>query len=118
FHFLEINDGENWLIKKRTEKDVWFNLYNFPLIELKKEDSIKDQFNLKSFSSEPIPISEEIHILSHQKLHIHFWRLEVNPSEMEQLKKEFHAEIIRLENLKELPFPRPIEKYLYQELGI
>lgn len=118
FHFLEINDGKNWLIKKRTEKDVWFNLYNFPLIELKKEDSIKDQFNLKSFSSEPIPISEEIHILSHQKLHIHFWRLEVNPSEMEQLKKEFHAEIISLENLKELPFPRPMEKYLYHELDI
>src|SRR5690606_24908055 len=42
FHFLEISDGENFLIKKRTENDVWKNLYNFPLFETTSiEDELK-----------------------------------------------------------------------------
>ena len=110
FHFLEFTDGENFLLKKRTEKDVWRNLYNFPMIEIKEnEDFDSGHLNLKS---EPKKTFEDIHILTHQKLKISFWRIPVEKSELKQLSDRFGAQIVSSETIDEFPLPRPMEKYL------
>jgi A/G-specific adenine glycosylase len=117
-HFIEITDGENFLIKKRIEKDVWMNLYNFPIIELSKPEISKESFGIYFEKEKPKLISEEVHILSHQRLHIEFWRLEVSLEDLNRFGKKLNAEIVSYGKLKELPFPRPMEKYLGKEYGI
>jgi A/G-specific adenine glycosylase len=117
-NFLEISDGENFLMKKRTDKDVWMNLHNFPILELKEGVSVLDSWAETHPNSQPQFLSEEVHILSHQKLHIQFWRLDVDSKDLKSFRKKFEAEIIPFEKLKELPYPKPMEKFLHKEHGI
>jgi len=108
FHFLEISDGENFLIKKRTENDVWKNLYNFPLFET---TSIEDELKKINLNLNLIKTQEQKHILTHQKLQITFWKVIVDEKTLKNLSEKLNAEIIVQENLEQLPLPRPMEKY-------
>lgn len=49
FHYLVINKGTAVFIRKRTEKDIWKNLYEYPMIETKKELNEKDLLKQKDF---------------------------------------------------------------------
>lgn len=63
FHFhLDLKDG-GILIEKRSDKDIWANLYQLPLIESDVELSRKTK-----------PIFETEHLLSHQKLICSFYK--------------------------------------------
>lgn len=115
-HFLEISDGENFLLKKRTENDVWKNLYNFPLIELKNEQLINQKWEEFQFLEEPTLIWKEKHILSHQNLYIEFWRISVDPTKLKELAFKFDSEIFGLEEFERLPLPKPMEKYVQKIL--
>ncbi|GAB1308167.1 A/G-specific adenine glycosylase [Urechidicola sp. KH5] len=78
---LQTNDGDT-IIKERTGKGIWQNLYEFPLIEAESTLSIKELLNhkefevligdatssIKQFNSTPI-----VHKLSHQHLYTTFW---------------------------------------------
>lgn len=108
FHFFEISDGKSYLIKKRNGKDVWKNLYNFPLLETEDGSDIKPLFK----SILPTKVLEEKHLLSHQRLFISFWKLKVNSLELKELSNHFNAEIVSWKELVKLPLPRPMEKYI------
>ncbi len=117
-HFLEITDNKNYLIKKRIENDVWRNLYNFPIIEISELESIEsklDLLNIKEFSQITF---EEIHILTHQKLKITFWQSVISTEQLKILSEELNAEIILPEQLKKLPLPRPMEKYVSERFSL
>lgn len=83
FNYLVfIDTDKNTLIEKRSEKDIWQNLFQFPLIESEKSLSIKDfETQIKSnkiLSNSRYDISlynetDIIHKLSHQHLHTKFW---------------------------------------------
>lgn len=87
FNYFVLDDVlGNTLIQKRTAKGIWHNLYEFPLLET---DNIAD-FEVISkavlnnvFSSYTIIGIEEcaestvIHKLSHQHLHIQFWKVKI-----------------------------------------
>lgn len=83
FNFLVFDHkNEKTYIRQRLHKDIWQNLYEFPLLESKEElydpDEIlnfiknlfylEGEFHLKKFNENPI-----IHKLSHQTLHATFW---------------------------------------------
>ena len=82
--FLD-NQG-NTIIRKRIEEGIWYNLYEFPLVETTADDSVEtiiSQIENQDFVENQI---EEIqlynaepmkHKLSHQHLHIHFWKIRV-----------------------------------------
>jgi len=117
-HFLEITDNKNYLIKKRTGKDVWRNLYNFPIVELAEKesiDSILHSLDIKDISEKTF---EETHILTHQRLKITFWKSVISTEKLNILSEELDAEIISPEKLEELPLPRPMEKYLNQKFSV
>lgn len=110
-HFLEITDNENYLIKKRTENDVWKNLYNFPVMEIEKDGSIELKLEgIRLESSEET--HRETHILTHQRLKITFRKSVVSAQKLKNLSRELEAEIISFKELEKLPLPRPMEKYL------
>ncbi|MFV5691703.1 A/G-specific adenine glycosylase [Flavobacterium sp. LT1R49] len=87
FNYLVVNDeNENTIIQKRTDKGIWHNLYEFPLIETEKVedfDFITECIQKEFFANNGIVSIMEcneksiIHKLSHQHLHIKFWKVNV-----------------------------------------
>lgn len=113
FHFMEISDGKNFLMTKREEKDVWKNLFTFPLIELSENESIPKMIS-SGINFEKT--HEEIHILTHQKLNITFWKTKTKEEELQNHAEKLKAEIYSLAELDQLPLPRPMEKYLDKKI--
>lgn len=87
FNYLIVNDEKsNTLIQKRTAKGIWHNLYEFPLIESQEEvgfDFISEQIQNDYFCNNTVLSLEDwngksiLHKLSHQHLHIKFWKLKL-----------------------------------------
>jgi A/G-specific adenine glycosylase len=112
FNYIVFSDLENkTTINQRTEKGIWHNLYEFPVIESENEvafDTISE--NIKSvFSDKKILEINQfneiqiIHKLSHQKLHINFYRVEIDA---------ILENGIDLETLKTFPFPIVIHNFI------
>lgn len=82
FNYLVVTDGVNILLEKRTAKDIWRDLYEFPLIETSEvveehaitqhttfRNLVKDNtFEIALYNRETI-----VHKLSHQHIHTKFW---------------------------------------------
>jgi A/G-specific adenine glycosylase len=79
FYYIVIEVDGGIMLQKRTKKDIWENLYEFPLIEslhlidLEKIliSNIDSLYEFASFNYS----KKNIQILSHQKLHIQFIHL-------------------------------------------
>ncbi|MBA4317673.1 MAG: A/G-specific adenine glycosylase [Flavobacterium sp.] len=88
FNYLVVSDdNENTIIQKRTAKGIWHNLYEFPLIETDAPEdfdfiatNIQEEFfkNNSVTSIEDCSEKSIIHKLSHQHLHIKFWKIKVD----------------------------------------
>jgi len=104
-------------IKKRTEKDIWKNLYDFPCIETKKQLEPKELLLTKEWSSffkknkPAIPgISEYIkHQLSHQALYVRFYEVLIKSSFNNLLN---NWKLISRNDITKYAVPRVIDKYL------
>ena len=109
FNFIVISDDDSFYIQKRAAKDIWQNLYQFPLNESEKE--VLSPFELKdSILSNAVffRVSEQFkHLLSHQRIYAKFW--EFNLAEMPALKG---LKKIKKRNIQEFAVPRLIQKYL------
>lgn len=90
FNYLIFEDENgNTLIQQRTDKGIWHNLYEFPLIEseaLTDIETISVGIHQRQFIENPVlSIVEmnpdpQLHKLSHQNLSIKFWKIEVSGS--------------------------------------
>ncbi len=116
FNYLVVLDeNNNTIIQKRTAKGIWHNLYEFPLIETEKVedfDCITAQIQNKFFTNnEVISVKESneksiIHKLSHQHLHIKFWKVRVKGT----IKNGISAT-----TLKTFPFPIVIHNFIEKD---
>ncbi|MBG6110553.1 A/G-specific adenine glycosylase [Flavobacterium sp. CG_9.10] len=116
FNYLVVADEkDNTIIQKRTAKGIWHNLYEFPLIETEKEenfDFISEQIETEYFKDNTIiSILEDndksiIHKLSHQHLHIKFWKVNLNGSIENGINND---------TLKTFPFPIVIHNFIEKE---
>lgn len=116
FYYLIIDSNNCIYLKKRTNKDIWQNLYDFPLIETNNkiplENIIQQKEWKKTFHNTLVEINhiskEIIHILSHQKIHVHFIHIKLN------YENKIASNFIKIDkkNIFELPMPRLIERYL------
>ncbi len=81
FNYFVIEQNEAFVLQKRTEKDVWQHLYEFPLLEQEKitiatcADFLKENLQIQSPVLQRINAKPIIHKLSHQHLHITFWKV-------------------------------------------
>ncbi|GAT63368.1 A/G-specific adenine glycosylase [Paludibacter jiangxiensis] len=117
FHHLVFICGEETLLSKRSDKDIWQNLYEFPLYESTKLCSFEEILMEKNWISEiaglhPIHISyqsKEIkHILSHQIIHAVFYVVNTESTAL-QLP---HFTPVKIEHLNKYPISRLTEKFL------
>jgi len=112
FNYIVFLDNTNsTIINKRTEKGIWHNLYEFPMIEADHEldfdtisQTISNEFS--NFSINSITVFNQnliVHKLSHQKLHINFYRVILNEDIMDG---------IALDEIKNYPFPIVIYNFI------
>jgi A/G-specific adenine glycosylase len=103
FHYFVCIENDHVLLQKRGEKDIWANMFEFPLLEGKQiKDEILNQARfLKSMN----------HKLTHQNLTVNFYALK-NADEISIIHS---AEWISLDALKDHPLPRVIERFLEEE---
>ena len=88
FNYLIFIDVDGYTqIQQRSDKGIWHNLYEFPLIESDQSIELEDfeeQLVNQKFVDNPIVSFEElnaksqVHKLTHQHLHIKFWRIVVS----------------------------------------
>lgn len=85
-YIIYIDEQQNTIIQKRSDKGIWHNLYEFPLVETVTEvdfETISNTVQEKPFIENKITsISElnttsQLHKLSHQHLYIKFWKVNV-----------------------------------------
>jgi A/G-specific adenine glycosylase len=116
FNYLIFSDEhENAIIQKRTGKGIWHNLYEFPLIETDQPVDfvfVSKEVRRKQFAvNEIMAISElnpegQIHKLTHQQLHIKFWKVSVEG----QLENG-----IDYQNMRSFPFPIVLYNFMEKE---
>ena len=109
------NDGKTF-VNQRTEKDIWYKLYQFPLIE---QDALVDDITSSSDFSEYLvnnklkitnskhKIIRYKHILSHQNLFIAFYLINLNT-----VINDGHD----ISNLNDFTFPVPISNFINKYL--
>ncbi len=118
FNYLVIEDeNQNTLIQKRSDKGIWHNLYEFPLIETETGidlDTLISKIDQDSMlKNEIIAVqqansSHQTHKLSHQHLAIKFWKVKVKGT-------VFGG--IDLQKLKTYPFPIVIYNFIEKEFS-
>lgn len=105
-YLVYIDENQKIPITQRTEKGIWQNLYEFPLIESETELQnmaqplffINKIIDIQSFNEVPI-----IHKLTHQHLNIKFWIVNVE-GKIDSAKS--------LTEIKTYPFPIVIHNFL------
>ncbi|MEM1319513.1 MAG: A/G-specific adenine glycosylase [Bacteroidota bacterium] len=117
FNYLVINAANQVLLQKRNQKDIWQNLYEFPLIEseqllqrsaLKETKSWQEWSFLQSagITRQAGPFKQQ---LTHQTIIANFWEIQLSSS----LKPEAFAFLaVPRKSLRKYAFPRIIDLYL------
>ncbi len=86
-YIIFMDEIENTIIRKRSGKGIWRNLYEFPLIETENDSETESMISkieqTHFLQNDIISISEchpntVIHKLTHQHLRIKFWKVKVN----------------------------------------
>jgi A/G-specific adenine glycosylase len=113
FNFLVfVSENKKTLLKQRTAKGIWQNLYQFPLIETIKpltqkqfenNTEIKALINGTEYRYSLYNDTDIVHKLSHQHLHTKFWIITVN---------KLPQKGVSVFKIHEYPVPRLISKFI------
>ena len=115
FNYLVFHNSKNQTVLEQIDlKGIWHKLYQFPMIESKEIiNKPTDQFQpiIAKYSNETSVIIDPIfktpitHKLSHQKLIIQFWKIELSDNSILPVEKE---------KVFSFPVPIVIEKFMIQ----
>jgi A/G-specific adenine glycosylase len=112
FHFLQFEDAQHVVLEKRTKKDIWQHLFQFPLVELEEPGALETvSVLIRDIAGvAPNAVSEPIrHILTHQRIEAHVWSFDALP------EKSFMAKgwiIVPKKDIADFPIPRLLDRYL------
>jgi A/G-specific adenine glycosylase len=116
FHYFMIINNQTTYLNKRTGKDIWQNLYEFPLYESLQPMDITQILQTDLFVSltQSLPFfikhqSPEIkHVLSHQIIHAHFYVIQT--SGMNNNMSNFIP--VKMQELSHYPISRLMENFV------
>jgi A/G-specific adenine glycosylase len=111
---------KNLYLRKREGKDVWKNLYDFPMIETLEELSEEKLFSSSEwkerYSEDQFRLTYQTHqykhILTHQVIFARFYIIQL----VERLNPGLPYMLVPLEEIKKYPVPRLIEEFLNENL--
>lgn len=106
FHYLVFHVNAHTYIQQRKGRDIWEELFQFPLIETENDSPLTEipwaQMNQVLEISAPIT-----HLLSHQRISARFYHIHSS-----EVKPETDWILIQNAALQDFPIPRLIDKYL------
>ncbi len=112
-YIVPISEDNKSLLQQRTEKGIWQNLYQFPLVETSEEvgsAELQRQSEFQNISEKlklrpPVLYNDDIivHKLSHKHLYTKFWIAE---------SESLHDEAVSYDRIHRLPVPRLIAKFI------
>jgi A/G-specific adenine glycosylase len=116
FYYVVIQKGDTLLMRKRTLKDIWHGLYDFPLVEKNRpvaiEKLISEDALLKTMVIQPgsyIVSKTYKHILTHQHISARFIFLKTKgPSPLDDKNIKFYS----IKQVHDLPKPVLITRFL------
>jgi A/G-specific adenine glycosylase len=116
FNYIVIKHGETVIIKKRSGKDIWKNLYDFPLIETDKELEAPELLRTKEWKELLSKGTYNIHtvstlykhVLTHQHIFARFWEIQTT-KQWRVLKGQLK---IKQNEFYSYPVPRLIDLYM------
>ena len=117
FNYLVINYDDSVLLQKRTKKDIWQNLYEFPLIEtekvIRKNILLKNSVWKDCIGNQEYKVLNISHprrqTLTHRKIVATFFEIEVARNFLSE--KNNYVKTKR-KNLSKFAFPKIIDLYL------
>jgi A/G-specific adenine glycosylase len=120
FEYFFLTHKKNTFIQKRTEKDIWQNLFQLPMLEFSKktpEKIVLEKLGKEIFKSTALKFelkrafAVKKHQLSHQTILARFWHINlVKEHSLSQYKK------ISVKTIKKYPFPVLIDNHLQEIL--
>jgi len=84
-HYFILKEDGHYYLNQRDISDIWGGLYQFPLVETERavnQPRVLSKFiNFDKLNAKRLA-GPLVHLLSHQKLHITFWRVNTLPEGM------------------------------------
>jgi len=124
FNYLLFKKGNNFLLKARKDKDIWQGMYEFYLLEDTKLATVEDLLtkNFKSSFIKSFIITKECtevrHVLSHQNIFSKAWCIEVKDAGIFNKLIVMGLTSVHKKNLKALPKPVLITRFLEESAFI
>jgi A/G-specific adenine glycosylase len=114
-NFIYLHDESKLFLEKRGNRDIWRNLFQFPIIETIGPSTPEGVTGSKEweelFNNSSIDIEhaypEKIHLLTHQRLHIRFFSVKLKGNGL----PVHYIEVEKIE-IEKYPVPKPIERFL------
>lgn len=114
FYYFLIEAGKDIFMEKRTENDIWKNLYQLPMVESERELSEQELLNLQipflnNISYNILSVSgEKKHVLSHRIIMARLIRLEISED------SEIRPPLLRVnkKDISKFAVPRLVELFL------
>ena len=120
-YIVPIYKGSTWL-RKRTDNDIWKNLFEFPLIETTDKKEVDDLLNLAEFQklsdslfSGVEKLTEwKVHILTHQRIHYRIIRIILT----DEISSSNGFVRVNKEDIFNFAVPKLLETYIDNELFV
>lgn len=114
FSYFVLTEGDSVFLQKRTEKDIWRNLYEFPMIETSEKTETKALLESAAgiYGKEACLVTEVSNwskqVLSHQHIHYRFIQIKII-----QKNQSFPGFIrVNKKDIFNFAVPKPIERKL------
>lgn len=116
-NFIYLHQKNKLFLEKRDDKDIWRNMFQFPMIETNAPTSPEevmcsraweDLFKNSSITIESV-YTERIHLLTHQRLHIRFFSVKLNGDSISG-----HLIVAEHGEISKYPVPKPVENFLLE----
>ena len=117
FNYFIFKNEEKTFIRKRIEKDIWQDLYEFPMVESEQLWTVENLLELADFAKniekKHIKTSRPFkHVLTHQNLVAQFFEIEIKD---DFVVKNTDWIVIFEKDLKKFAFPRLIDLFISEK---
>ena len=111
-----LENNNKWAVNQRNDKDIWANLFEFPMIETSMEVDSKEALKLHLLAGEFFEfnlISKttlQKHLLTHQNIYYCFWKIQVIEFPINHSIQ--NIKWFSKQELSQLAIPKLLENYL------
>lgn len=120
FNYFIVKKGETLAMQERKGKDIWKGLYDFPMVESSDLISSPDDFYENEFIRGLLKVGRirevpklYLHLLTHQRLNVRFWWLDIAENVETELPAGFH--FYTNNEIHSLPKPILVDTVLKEE---